>query len=245
MGKASSSKKVARVARTGGGRTARGSRNWLWPMFMGIIVVAGVVGVAFSRNQGQAAVIHPTLGDHWHAAYGFDICGEFLPDLPQPPSLIGIHTHGDGVLHIEPQVSADTGKAATLGRFVSGYPGLSLSATSIGIAPKTWRNGEKCDGKPAVVQAKVNGKTASGDPKKIRIPRNGWITVAFLPKGTSFGPPPNWKAKVDAANGGRTATGAPLPGHTSSTTPGTPASTPTIPTPTSTPPASGTPTSTP
>jgi hypothetical protein len=236
MGKASSSKKVARVARTGGGRTARGSRNWVWPMFMAVIVVAGVVGVAFSRDQGQAAVIHPTLGDHWHAAYGFDICGKFLGDLPQPPNLIGIHTHGDGVLHIEPQVSADTGKAATLGRFVSGYPGLKVSATSITIGEKTWKNGEKCpDGKAGVVQAKVNGRTVSGDPKKIKIPRSGWITVAFVPKGTSFDAPPNYRAKVAAANSGQ------APGHgTNSSLPGT-----TVPTPASTPPSSGTPTSTP
>jgi hypothetical protein len=235
MGKASSSKKVARVARTGGGRTARGSRNWLWPVLMGIVIVAGVVGVAFSRDQSQATVIHPTMGDHWHAAYGFDICGSFLPDLPQPPNLIGIHTHGDGVLHIEPQVSADTGKSATLGRFVSGYPGLKLSATSLTIGPKTWRNGQKCGDKTADIQAKVNGKTVSGDPGKTKIPRNGWITVAFLPKGESFGPPPNYRAKVAAANGGRT------PGH---------GSTPTLPPvtsvpPTSTPPTSGTPTSKP
>jgi hypothetical protein len=236
MGKASSSKKVARVARTGGGRTARGARNWLWPVLMGAIIVAGVIGVAFSRNQGRANVTHPTLGEHWHAAYGFDICGNFLPDLPQPSNLIGIHTHGDGVLHIEPQVSADTGKSATLGRFVSGYPGLKLSATSLGLDPKTWKNGDKCEGKPAVIQAKVNGRTVSGDPRKIKIPKNGWVTVAFLPKDQAFGPPPNYREKVAAANSGQ------APGHQSTPSLPTEGTVPT-PAPTAAPPASGTPTS--
>ncbi len=207
MGKASSTKKVSRIARTGGGRTARrGTGSWGFPMVMGIVVVLGVIGVYFSRDAAhhKAAADQPTVNDHWHAAYGWDICGNFLPDLPQPQNLIGLHTHGDGVIHIEPQDPIlDTGKRATLGRFVSGYPGLKLSRKSFTILNQTWTNGEpKCDGKPGDVVVASNGKTFTGNPANLRVPKNGWITIAFVPKGTNVPPPPNWQEKVNKANGG-------------------------------------------
>jgi len=210
MGKASSSKKVTRVARTGGGRTStrRNRGSWGFPLAMGVVVVLGVLMVWLSRDAAHhtAAADQPTVNDHWHAAYGFDVCGTFLPDLPQPPNLIGLHTHGDGVIHIEPQDPInDTGKHATLGRFVSGYPGLKLTKNSFTVLNQTWTNGEpKCGGKPGEVVVKSNGKTVTppGDPTKLRVPKNGWITIAFVPKGTDVPPPANWQEKVNRANGG-------------------------------------------
>lgn len=206
MGKASSSKKVSRVARTGGGRTTRRSAgSWGFPLVMGIVVLVGVLGIWLSRDAAHhsAAADQPTVNDHWHSAYGFDVCGSFLPDLPQPPNLIGLHTHGDGVIHIEPQDPVlDTGKHATLGRFISGYPGLELSRTSFTVLGQTWKNGEpKCDNKAGFVVVKSNGKVTS-DPTNLRVPKNGWITIAFVPKGADVPPPPNWQDKVNRANGG-------------------------------------------
>jgi hypothetical protein len=243
MGKASSSKKVSRVARTGGGRTStrRSTGSWGFPLIMGVVVVLGVLGVWFSRDSAhhKAAADQPTVNDHWHAAYGWDICGNFLPDLPQPPNLIGLHTHGDGIIHIEPQDPIqDTGKNATLGRFVSGYPGLKLSRTSFTVLNQTWTNGEpKCDGKPGEVVVASNGKTATGNPANLRVPKNGWITIAFVPKGTNVPPPPNWQQKVDKANGGAGEHGntpTTMPNSTPNT--GAPSPTPSSAPPTSTPP---------
>jgi hypothetical protein len=237
MGKASSSKKVSRVARTGGGRTTRrSSGSWGFPMVMGVVVLLGVLGVWLSRDASRhkAVADQPTVNDHWHAAYGWDICGNFLPDLPQPPNLIGLHTHGDGVIHIEPQDALlDTGKHATLGRFVSGYPGLKLSKNSLTVLNETWTNGEpKCDGKPGEITVVSNGKTYTppNDPSNLRVPKNGWITVAFVPKGTNVPPPPNWQDKVNKANGGaaqhNAATTMPNNGPTSTPTPTAPAPAP-------------------
>jgi hypothetical protein len=236
MGKASSSKKVSRVARTGGGRTTRRSAgSWGFPMVIGIVVVVGVLLVWFSRDAAHhtAAADQPALSDHWHAAYGLDICGNFLPDLPQPPQLIGLHTHGDGVIHIEPQDALlDTGKHATLGRFVSGYPGLKLTATSITVINQTWTNGDKCGDKPGTLVVKSNGKTVTGNPANLRVPKNGWITIAFVPVGTDVPPPPDWQNKVNKANGGAGQ-------HNASTTvPGAPTAPTPSTVPTSAPPAS-------
>ncbi len=242
MGKASSSKKVSRVARTGGGRTTRRSAgSWGYPLMIAAVVVLGVLTVWLSRDAShhKAVAEAPTINDHWHTAYGFDVCGNFLPDLPQPPNLIGLHTHGDGVIHIEPQDALlDTGKHANLGRFVSGYPGLKLSRNSFTVLNQTWTTGQqKCGDQPGEVVVKSNGKTVTGDPNRLKIPRNGWITIAFVPKGTDVPPPPNWQDKVNRANGGA--------GQHSNTPTTMPNNAPALTPPASTPPASTPPTSAP
>ncbi len=123
MGKASSSKKVARAARTGGGRTRRGSSSWLWPALMAVIVVLGTAGVVYSREQRAPDNSRPVAagagreGDHWHAAIGFYICGQFQPDISAAADPLGIHTHDDGIVHIHPFTSRAAGKNAKLGVF--------------------------------------------------------------------------------------------------------------------------------
>jgi hypothetical protein len=195
-------------------------------MVIAAVVVLGVLGVVFSRSSSRnaAAADAPTVNDHWHAAYGFDVCGTFLPDLPQPAQLIGLHTHGDGVIHIEPQDPiADTGKNATLGRFINGYGGLKLTSTSFTVINKTWKNGDKCGDKPGKVVVKSNGKTVTGDPNKVRVPKNGWITIAFVPPGDAVPEPPNAADKVAKANGGtaaHNASSSTVPGAAPTTVPG-------------------------
>src|SRR5437867_7898846 len=112
MGKASAAKKVARAARTGGGRTARGRGSWGFPAAIALVVVLGTAGVVYSRDQHPGKALPsassadnspPRAGvDHWHAAYGVDICGKFLSPITNTTDPIGIHTHGDGVIHTHP-----------------------------------------------------------------------------------------------------------------------------------------------
>ena len=121
MGKASSSKKVARAARAGGRSAANKQRNLLFPGVIGGIMLLGVALVAFAANDRKAEDdVPPVLGDHWHAAVGFYICGEFQPNLPEFESRVGIHTHGDGVIHIHPSSAGGAGENATLGAFLEG-----------------------------------------------------------------------------------------------------------------------------
>lgn len=200
MGKASSSKKVARAASTGGGRTSRGARPWGWYMAMGLVVVLGTLTIIFSRNERQqVASARPTIRDHWHTAYGFYNCTKFEPQLPQPPTLIGLHTHNDGLIHIEPQNSQDTGKGATLGRFVTGQPGMKLEPGKMTYpGAKPVKDGDKCGDKKATLQMWVwdndkdeKGRVVPGDPRRVRIRDNMLLTMAFVPAGTEVPKPPS------------------------------------------------------
>src|SRR5262245_14519589 len=106
MGKASSNKKVARAATTGGGRTARGRTPWLYYGTLTLAVLLGVGLIVQSRRQrqtelAQGTVVPPRLADtntnrpadHWHMAYGFYLCDAFAPELPDNAAKGGIHTH--------------------------------------------------------------------------------------------------------------------------------------------------------
>jgi hypothetical protein len=236
MGKASSTKKVARAAGTGGGRTARGSRPYGWYSILTVFVLVGVALIVFSRHeQQQLASFHPKGADHWHAAYAIDICGTIEPNLPQNPNLtngIGIHTHGDGLIHVEPYVSglsADAGNNATLARFASTYPSFKLTSTEIQYPGQALhKNGQKCGNKAAQVRIRVwpsaGGSTSItySDPKDVHLKDQEAMTIAFLPSGDDIPKPP--QANIDqlknpsAQEPGNTATT--IPGATATTVPG-------------------------
>jgi hypothetical protein len=243
MGKASSNKKVARAASTGGGRTVGVRRPYGWYSVLSAVVAVGIFLVAFSRHQQQAiAAVHPRGQDHWHAAYAIDICGTISPNLPQNPNLRstpapGIHTHGDGLIHVEPYVSGlsvDAGNHATLAQFVADYPAFKLTSNLIqypGGPPH--KNGEKCATKVAQVRIRVWAKAADStsitysDPKDVHLKNGQAITVAFLPLSDDIPKPP--KAAIDhltnpnaAEPGTTTATSLVLPPVT---TPRSPSST--------------------
>lgn len=172
---------------------------------MGVIVLLGVVLVGWSRHQRMAvlnAAAHgtpPTLGNHWHAAFLFDLCGTLEPNPPQNPNVTtaGEHTHGDGNIHIEPIGPSDTGHNATLGHFVQLYPGMALTATTVqypGLA--AYHNGQSCGAKAGYVQVKVwdtptakSGHVVKGNQAGLLVKNGQLITIAFLPKGTSIPKP--------------------------------------------------------
>jgi hypothetical protein len=207
MGKASSSKKVARAARTGGGRTRRGSSSLGWPVAMALVVVMGTAGIVYSREQRQPDTSAPRPAengrpaDHWHSAIGFNICGTFASNLPEPQSdPLGIHTHGDGVVHTHPFSARAAGKNARLGVFFDTYEGLKVTSDEIRLPGQdAKRNGMECDGQRAVVRTKIwgsrsptdQGETYNGDPSDIRLVDNQLITIAFLPPDAEIPKPPS------------------------------------------------------
>jgi hypothetical protein len=144
MGKASSSKKVARAARAGGRRSAGArQRNLLFPGAVALIVILGIALVSYAANdrKNDTQVAPVANQDHWHAAYGFYICDEFVPALAEFGSSDGIHTHGDGVIHIHPFTENGAGDNATLGVYLEAA-GVELSNSELTINDETYTEGE-------------------------------------------------------------------------------------------------------
>jgi len=172
---------------------------------MAVVVVLGTAGIVYSRDQRQPdntrpfAAVAGRAADHWHSAVGYYICGSFVPNLPEGDDPLGIHGHGDNVVHIHPFGASSSGKRATLGVY---FETVSADITDDKIelpGQDAKRNGDKCDNGAGKVQTKVwdtrapsdQGRILEGDPASIR-PQNGQlITIAFVPEGTEIPKPPS------------------------------------------------------
>jgi hypothetical protein len=180
-----------------------------WNVAIALIVVVGGLLIFFTvRSNKSEAGVPPLpanaatgeLGDHWHAAIDVDICGDKLPDLPEfetvadnPNVRTGLHTHGDGVIHIHPFYSSEAGNNATLGKYFSGA-GASVTETSVDAwtgptsdpSKTEWTNGDTCtiDGKEVkgVLRWSVNGKERTGNPADYKLENQDQILIFFGPK---------------------------------------------------------------
>jgi hypothetical protein len=155
MGKASSTKKVQRAARTGGRVSAGQPRSLLFPGILALVVVLGVSLVVFARQERIDDDLGgvPQLKDHIHNAFSIIICdGSTELVVPEFESDVGIHTHGDGVIHAHPFSQLGVGVNATVGRFFKdakeqGNLDLSLSDSQVTFLGDTYEEGEhECEG---------------------------------------------------------------------------------------------------
>jgi len=202
---------VERAATTGGGRTYRGQMPVNWYASILLICIVGLGLIGFSRYQNTHRTVSsagpPTTSQVWHAALGIDVCGTVEPDLPASTntSTTGLTANGNGVLTVAPKNSSESGGNATLGRFVSKYKGLELSASSLRYPGKTlYTNGDVCPkgtpdaGKPGVVivdtwtspESTGKGTETSGDPQNLLLANAQLITMAFVPATANVPKPP-------------------------------------------------------
>lgn len=197
MGRASSSKKVARAARAAG-RPGSG-RNWLWPAAVVVLVALGITLVWVSRGSDEASAEAPTFGDHWHAAYGVYTCDDFVDPLAdQNGDAHGIHTHEDGLIHIHPTSTQATGDNATLSVFAEEVE-LGIEDDRLEVpGGDTFVEGEdECGGEPGIVQVAVwddptdeSPEVVTEDVADIRLSENQVLTIAFAPEGADLPKPP-------------------------------------------------------
>jgi len=126
--------------------------------------------------------------------------GEFAPN-------VGIHSHGDGLIHTHPFTTSEQGGNATLGHFLDNG-GWSISEDEIDIsggyawsgpssAPdkRDWSNGATCPfgpykGEKGQVVWSVDGKTRTGNPSDYKVQDGTTVAIGFLPKGVELGFPP-------------------------------------------------------
>lgn len=227
MAKPSSVRKVAKAARTGGGRTTRGTTSWVFPTLLTVVAITGVFLIGFSRAQRNPDTSPPRVGaDHWHSAIGFNICGAFAPPIPdngQDP--LGIHSHGDGVIHTHPFSSQAAGNRARLKLWLETV-GVELTETELKLpGQEAKKNGMKCEDKSATLRMKVwdsrarsdEGQIFEGDPGELRLGDSQLITVAFVPEGTDIPRPPT-EVELDRLTD--------VPGATTTSVPGAEATIP-------------------
>jgi hypothetical protein len=240
VGKASSAKKVAKVAESARGVKVREPRGKVFPAALATVIILGTLLIAYSRQSSIAnASTKPTTADHWHVAYGIYNCDKWLDNIKNTDEeqdaaglnelfkVTGIHTHGDGVIHIHPYGSAGTGKNAKLGSWLKLAP-IKFSDTTMVLPAElgsaTIKNGDKCGDKAGTWKVLVwdDAKTAkTTEPKKyltafndIRFTRNGMaLAMVFNADDPNFDyktlEPPS-AANLDALGAADSATGAPV-----------------------------------
>ena len=217
---------VTRAASTGGGRTYRGQMPINWYASLAVIIVVGLLLVGFSRYQrthpSSSSSGSPTTSQTWHVALGIDICGTVEPSLPASTtaSTTGLTAAGSGVVVVAPKNSSEAGGNATLGKFVSGYKGLALTASTLQYpGKKLMSNGETCPkgtpdaGKQGYVIVdtwpnftSTKSKEVSGDPQNLKLTDAQMITMAFVPATATVPKPPAdaITSLINAVNGGST-----------------------------------------
>lgn len=197
MGKASSSKKVARAASIGGGKVASSSRPWIWWAVLGLVVVLGIGGVLASRSDYRSEAsptnVAPVANrDHWHSAYAVYLCDSFAPPIDVQRDPKGIHTHADGVIHVHPFVRSAAGENAVLSEFTEAVD-MTLTDDELQLpGGDLYEEGDtECDGEPGIVQVYVDGDVVTEDIPDIRFEDRQLLTIAFAPEGTELPPPPS------------------------------------------------------
>jgi hypothetical protein len=208
-----------------------------------VALVAGVRSLGRSARQGVQTVQPPAPGDHWHVAYGVNVCGSWQPPLTdRGEDQYGIHTHGDGVIHVHPFTSEAAGTSATFGVFAN-QVGMVLADDSVRLPDGTSRaDGDDCDGQPAswrLVEWDVD------DPRATPVERFGGfaaatyggdrhaMTLAFLPDGAEVPKPPTIPALDQLTDAPTPTTTGPRRDSPTTTSPTTTSPTTTSPTTTS------------
>jgi hypothetical protein len=209
MGKASSAKKIKRVQQAGVSRTPGQRRNLGYPALIVAILLAGSVLTFFAREERAVAASEAPVAnrDHWHAAFGINVCGEWEPALNDDgPDTKGIHTHGDGLIHVHPFGSGASGNQARFNVYAE-QVGMEIGDNEFTLPDgRTFADGDDCeteDGetKPGRVVMYIWPPQApeTMDPEvvtenfgDVRFRRDGQIFVlAFVPEDDEPSFPPS------------------------------------------------------
>ena len=228
MAPSSSAKKVARLASRGKGKKVRFQGGSIFPIAVALVVLLGLLAIVYGRQSrpsdgsGVPRVNDGTNTDaHWHAAFGIYICDTFQPKitgtkeetgidstgaqvlLNEKFKTLGVHSHGDGIVHYHPYSTKASGNRAKLGVFLDVYD-IKLADTEL-VMPADqggdkWSTKDtKCNNKDSDLIVRVwdhFDKPAEfhdvvTDFNNIRITNDGMVfTVAFVPKGTDRQPAP-------------------------------------------------------
>lgn len=176
MGRASSRKSVKRVSRASG--PAGRGRSLGWAAVLVGIVGLGATLVIVSRGGAAGDASPPRIGDHWHAAYAVYDCDTAVAPFGDTMQVSGLHTHTDGLIHVEPRATTETGANATLAKFLDAA-GAKISDNELRL-PGGKRLGpdSSCGGKQAKLTARVwEDGVATGPGRVITGPAIGALAL--------------------------------------------------------------------
>ena len=193
MARGDSRSKVARAAKAGSSGGSGEPRRYGFPAAVTIVVVLGVLLVGWARENREATSA-PRVGDHWHSIYDIYVCnapnaGTWRAKVLNENDPNGIHTHGDGLIHIHPFNSLASGDDATMGEFFSSFGAIDDTSITLDTG-ETITEGFDCGGQPAVLKvARYDTQDRERDPEvfteglaDIRFMKNlEAFTIAFLP----------------------------------------------------------------
>lgn len=227
MGKASRGGSRAKRRRAAVRQAQRTHNNRLWYGITALVVIVGLAIVIFARAS-EPPEVGPRLAtashaaDHWHAALGVYDCDHWVGDPSVGEGLwlwptttssgspgrvgtdayAGLHSHADGIIHMEPATSDEAGRNATVGKYFE-FGGWKLSSSGYTFLTTTVKNGQTCKGKPgeliwAVGKWKGGNKVdyvkQTGNPAHYKLFNQDVVIIAFVAQGTSIkslGNPPS------------------------------------------------------
>ena len=154
------------------------------PFAFVLAAVALVASFALDMDS-DAESGSPASGDHWHARYAFVVCDAVQPDAPFWEGS-GVHTHGDGIIHIHPFTTAEGGRGARLVKWFE-YGGGVLAEDEVRLpgGDVTYASGDECaDGSEVVLQVFVT-PAATGVEEELDdwseyIPQDGDLVVIYF-----------------------------------------------------------------
>lgn len=225
MANSSSTKKAAKLAQKGSTRSVRFQGGTVFPAAVALVLIVGLGLIVYGRQTLPSADDSPpTINDHWHAAYGFNICGEWyqlagnLEDRNSQGQYVytnflrtGIHSHDDGVIHWHPNTSRAVGKNAVLGVFLESYnvelddDRLKFPEENVlGFTDEYVEGETQCDGEDATLSVRVwdsftdtdDGQRYIANMDRIRVENDGMVFgIYFGPDDMDQSMPP-WAAQL-------------------------------------------------
>jgi hypothetical protein len=169
--------------------------NRVFTIVVILIMTVGVAGIVLtvSNDDGPSAeTAGAKIGDHWHATLGVNMCGTWQGNLPPYEAATGVHSHGDGFMHIHPFSASGAGTRAKISLFYS-QADEKVAADEINVGGEKRKNGDICenlDKKPGLVRWSVNGEEKTGNPGDYVPNDRDVVAIAFLPEGVEIGVPP-------------------------------------------------------
>jgi hypothetical protein len=169
--------------------------------FLTVGILLGAGGSAFPTPAAASASKPRPQKDHWHSAFGVWSCDHWLPAIPMGDDPTGIHSHGDGLVHVHPFDDRAAGKNAILSKFFeASFITVTRKQITLPNGP-TLKAGSDCNGKKTeiagVVWRSVKDKKPTlvgGDVGAIALADGQVIAIVHAPKGTI---PPTLPPSID------------------------------------------------